>query len=131
MNKEMKKLLFTILMILPFIGVGQITILNDDLIEEKFPNKIGAFLDVDRLRSNDPNYSGPSTFEYMYFEGTEFKSNGVFIEYYLGEIASDGYPSLDSPKKIRFASYNSTNGDYSYPTVITYYRNGKIKETKY
>jgi len=127
----MKKLLFIISMMLPFIGIGQITILNDDLIEEKFPNKIGAFLDVDRLTSNDPNYSGPSTFEYCYFEGIEFKSNGVFIEYYLGEKESDGNYSLDSPKKIRFASYNSANGDYSYPTVITYYRNGKIKEIDY
>ena len=54
-----------------------------------------------------------------------------FIEYYLGEKESNGNYSLDSPKKIRFASYNSANGDYSYPTVITYYRNGKIKEIDY
>ena len=126
----MKKLLFIILLISPFIGIGQITILNDDLIEEKFPNKIGV-LDVDRLTSNDPNYSGPSTFEYCYFEGIEFKSNGVFVEYYLGEKGGDGNYSLDSAKKIRFASYNSENGGYSYPTVITYFRNGKIKEIDY
>jgi hypothetical protein len=127
----MKKLLFTILMILPFVGIGQTIILNDDLIEEKFPNQIGVALDVDGLTSDEPNYSGPSTFEICYFEGIEFESNGVFIEYYLGETESDENYSLDSPKTIRFASYNSANGDYSYPTVITYYRNGKIKEIDY
>jgi len=30
-----------------------------------------------------------------------------------------------------FASYNIKTGEFSYPTVITYYRNGKIKEIEY
>ncbi len=127
----MKKLLFIISMMLPFIGIGQITILNDNLIKQKFPNEIAGVRDIDRLTRDDPNFSGAFTVDVLYFEGEEFKSNGVFIDYYVDEEDEDGGVSYSAPKRVRFASYNIKTGEFSYPTVITYYRNGKIKEIEY
>ena len=127
----MKKLLFIISMMLPFIGIGQITILNDNLIKQEFPNEIAGVRDIDRLTRDDPNFSGAFTVDVLYFEGEEFKSNGVFIDYYVDEEDEDGVVSYSAPKRVRFASYNIKTGEFSYPTVITYYRNGKIKEIEY
>ena len=118
-------------MMLPFIGIGQITILNDNLIKQKFPNEIAGVRDIDRLTRDDPNFSGAFTVDVLYFEGEEFKSNGVFIDYYVDEEDEDGGVSYSAPKRVRFASYNIKTGEFSYPTVITYYRNGKIKEIEY
>ena len=77
-------------MMLPFIGIGQITILNDNLIKQKFPNEIAGLRDIDRLTRDDPNFSGAFTVDVLYFEGEEFKSNGVFIDYYVDEEDEDG-----------------------------------------
>ena len=74
---------------------------------------------------------GAFTVDVLYFEGEKFKSDGVFIDYYVDEEDEDGGVTYSAPKRVRFASYNIKTGEFSYPTVITYYRNGKIKEIDY
>tara|TARA_B110000967_G_scaffold151645_1_gene155735 strand:- start:536 stop:916 length:381 start_codon:yes stop_codon:yes gene_type:complete len=126
----MKKLLFTILMIMPFIGIAQIDILNDLLIEEKYPNKLGAYLDIDRLTSDDPNFSGAASFEYVYWgQGELGESDIITVEYYLGDKDEDGNHRIVSPRSVRFRL--KKNDGYETKTKITFYRNGKIKEIKY
>ena len=127
----MKNLLFTLALIVSFVSFGQIEILNDNLIKQKFPNEIGGVRDIDRLTRDDPNFSGAFTVDVLYFEGEKFKSDGVFIDYYVDEEDEDGGVTYSAPKRVRFASYNIKTGEFSYPTVITYYRNGKIKEIEY
>ena len=119
-------------MFVPFIGIAQIDILNDLIIEEKYPNKIGAYLDIDRLTSNDPNFSGATTFEYVYWmEGELGESNTINVEYYLGDKDEDGNHRIVSPRSVRFRLYNKNNDGYETKTEITFYRNGKIKEINY
>ena len=126
----MKITLFTLALLISFVSFGQIDILNTLSIEEKYPNKIGAYLDIDRLTSNDPNYSGAATFEYVYWEKGDLGEQDIIsIEYYLGDKDEDGYHRIISPRSVSFRKF--TNDGYDTKTTITYYRTGKIKEIKY
>ena len=126
----MKKILFTLALLISLSSFGQIEILNDLLIEEKYPNKIGAYLDIDGLTSYDPNFSGAATFEYVYWmQGELGEQDTINVEYYLGDKDENGNHRIVSPRSVRFQQW--TNVGYDIKTEITFYRNGKIKEIKY
>jgi len=66
--------------------------------------------DLCRLTRDDPNFSGAFTVDVLYFEGEEFKSDGIFIDYYVDEEDEDGGVTYSAPKRVRFASYNIKTG---------------------
>ena len=126
----MKNLILTLTLLISVVSFGQIEILNDLIIEEKYPNKLGAFLDIDGLTSDDPNFSGAAIFKYVYWQQGELGEQDVIvIEYYIGDKDEDGNHRIVSPRSVRFQQW--TNVGYDIKTEITFYRNGKIKEIKY
>ena len=123
----MKKLLFTLALLISFSSFGQISIIDIDNIEKKYPTTIEVFKD-DSGNIIDMEYA--STYEQAYFEGDLFKSNGVFIDYYLGQFINEEY-ELAGPKMIRFESYNNSTDELVLQMVISFWRNGDIKDIKY
>ena len=133
----MKKILFTLALLISFSSFGQISILDSKKIIDKFPNGVVAYMDIDGNYlfddkatednisefKNHIDFSKISYYDVMSFEGGFLSSNSVHLQYYCDK---DGKPS--SIKQFFFKEYDEESKQgFLVGTEITYSRNGTIK----
>ena len=124
----MKKILFTLALLISFSSFGQSSFLDDDIIKTKYPTTLSVYLDINGAVATDTKNA--KVFEIAYFQGDFGESDALFVQYYLGEFVNDDY-ELAGVKSIVFEKYDE-NSDKLYPEMsIHYWKNGKIKDVKY
>ena len=104
----MKKILFTLALLISFSSFGQISIIDIDNIEKKYPTTIGVFKDDS---GNIIYMEYASTYEQAYFEGDLFKSNGVFIDYYLGQFINEEYELAGDEMNLEYLAGSSEDDE--------------------
>ena len=134
----MKKLFYTLALLISFSSFGQISLLNNEVLYETYPNILVAYYDIngDLLFDNRATSENISEFInhqdfnkiYLYsemcFVGDYLLSDAVLLDYYCDD---KGNPI--SIKKIRFKCHSETeNTGLLTGTEIHYSRDGKITE---
>ena len=132
----MKKLLFTLALLISFNSFTQENILTIDQMISEYPNYIVGYHNSDgeilfdgEVNSgniddnrNHPDFNNISYEGWLMFEGDYFESAGAIVKFYCDE---NGYPT--SVKEIIFKDEQG----YIVGTEISYWKNGKIKSLKH
>lgn len=129
----MKNIFYTLALLVCFSSFGQITILTDNMIYEKYPEGIASYYDKDGNSLfegaanwenisdfiNHPDFNKIDYYSEINFEGELLNSNAVIHKYYCD--------SNGNPTSIRNIFFKDENG-IMIGTEITYNRWGKIVE---
>lgn len=125
----MKKLLFTLALLISFSSFGQ-NILDTENIHKAYPNMTYGIHDENGLMEHEEGYLGPDHLTELRFKGKLYESDFVELEYEIESVDNDGNEKVSHLREIIFRKY-VPNKYGPRQLRISFYRNGDIKGVFY